>query len=872
MALAVAPALRGQDDPARDSGEPTRLEPINAPGPPSGPSGGPGGTQPGAPPPGVPGQPGSGQPGQPGEQPGQPGGQPAQPAGPAPVVDPDNLPRRRDGLVTMSFVNADVGAVLQALAEIWGETVTPHPELTGTITVVSAKDVTIEESFAIMSSALNVRGFTMVGTLDDDRKVVEIWPKKAVVGRGGPVQVGSDAAAITAGPDVITQVVPLRYIRSKTIADALRGLVTQDASNIVSIDDTNTLVITDSAQNVKRLLEIIATLDTLPEDRRKVEVVTLKNGNASDIQQILTSLYSDPISSLQRRLQGGGGQDPQRAMQAIQMLQAGLIDPSDQVKITADTRTNSLVIYATPEVVEQLKTVIAGLDKDVTQQVVFRSFPLQYAQTEAVVEQLQDVFPQPEGISSGGGLPSFFRRFGGFGRDQGRPGFTSLRENLVVADVRTNSVLVTATPENMLVYEDLIRSLDKPSELQDVLEVVQLEFGDATQIQRTLQQLLRGGGGGGGFFFFLFGGGSRNQDTPLEQLRDVTVVADGQTNSLILSGPNSTLPTVRRMIDALDQPQAQVYISVIIADVTLRDDQQLGVEMSWLKAPGTDDTAETQFNLDSTITQGIRYALVDSEFQALLRALSDRNKVKVLSTPHITTLDNVEAEISIGQQFPFVSSATEQTGGNFRTTTDFKDIVIRLQVTPRVSLGSQMVVLDVNQTIDELVDTLEQGGFEQPLIATRTADTQVMVQSGQTIVIGGIIRDRLAESRVGVPILQDLPIIGGLFRRTRKETERTELMVFMTPFVVTDDEQLDAIRRMRQDQLRENLPQVEQYLRLDQQIGSETPEEPGPAPEEPGPMPPEEPTPRSDTGPQAAAPRVPVARSRGQQAGPSPPA
>ncbi len=842
-------------------GEPTEIAPVNSPRAVSE------GTPPGAPPGqpgGQPGQPG-GQPGQPGGQPGQPGGQPGQPGAGGPVVDPDNLPRRRDMLVSMSFVNADIGAVLQALSEIWGESISPHPELTGAITVVSAKDVTVEESFEIMRSALNVRGFTMVGTLSDDLKMIEIWPRTRAVGRGGDVQVGADPEEVEIGPDVITQVVPLRYVRAKTMAESLKPLIVQESASLVGIDETNTLIITDTSANVRRLLQIISTLDAVPEDRREVAVVALRNGNATEVQSILTSLYADPVGSLQRRLQG---RDPNQAMQVIQMLQAGLIDPSDQVKITADARTNSIVLFATPEVVEQLRTVIAELDKDVTTQVSFRTFQLQFAEAQSMADRLADVFPQPEGISGRSGLPSFFGRFGGFGRQQATPGFTSLRENLVVADVRTNSLLITATPENMLVYEDLIRAMDKPGDLQDVLEVVSLEFAAAQTVQQTLNQLLRGGGGGGGFFFFLFGGGAQQRESPLQQLRDVTVVAEAQSNTLIISGPAASLPQVRRIIQALDQPQAQVYISVIIADITLSDSESLGVEMAWLKAPGEDDRAESVFNLDTAISQGIRYALVGSEFQALLRALSDRNKVKVLSTPHITTLDNVEAEISIGQQFPYVSSATEQTGGNFRTTTEFKDIVIRLQVTPRVSLGSRMVVLDVNQTIDELVDILESGGFEQPLIATRTANTEVMVESGQTIVIGGIIRDRESERSVRVPILGDLPLIGPLFRRSEQSNERTELMVFLTPFVVTTDEQLDRIRRMRQEQVGETLPAINDYLREQEGLREILPEPPGDTPAEPEERPLDEPTP--STEPTARAPRP--ARSLGGQAGPSPPA
>lgn len=780
-----------------------------------------------------------------GEQPGQPG-QPAQPTQPQQhpgATDPDNLPRLRDNLVVMTFENADLSAVLRALSELWGKPIAASPELTGNITVLAPADVTVPESFEIMRSALNVRGFIMQGDLTDDTTVIRILPRKELVGRGGEVQVGRDPATVVQTENVITQVVPLHYVRAATVASALESLISKDNANIVAIDDTNTLIITDQAENVRRLLEVIAAIDDIPQERRELLVIPLENANAQDIQQLLVNIYSDPVGALARQLQGAGRQNPQAQQTIIQMLQAGAIDPTSGVRITADTRTNALVLYGPPEVLAQLEPVVRQLDRNITQQVIFRKFELRYADAASVAEDLNLLFPQPQGSAQA--TPIFFRRRGG-GSDEGRAGFTSLKENLVVPDARTNSLLVTATPDNMRVFEELIRSMDQPTELHQVVEVIPLEFADARQVQQALTQLLRGSSGSRGFFFFLFGG-QRNQDSPLERLREVTVVASQETNALIVTGPSESLPEVRRIIDSLDQPQAQVYISVIIADVTLSDAETLGVEMSWLKAPFSDSSATTDFDLDTNVPQGIRYALVSTEFQALLRALTDRNKVKVLSTPHITTLDNAPATISIGTQFPFPQT-NESSGGTVQTSFDFKDIAIELEVVPRVSLGSQMVVLDVAQTIDELTGTIRQGNSEVPLIATRRADTRVMVESGQTIVIGGIIREREEKLQSGVPVLQDIPILGNLFRRTRTANERTELMVFLTPFVVTTDEQLQRIRLSRQKELAASFPQVEKYLEQQEMYREDRPPEPlAPAPE-PQPLPAPTPVPEASLG------------------------
>lgn len=801
----------------------------------------------------------SGQPAAPGQPSGQSGDQkPTEPQG---STDPENLPRRRDNLIVMTFENADVTAVLRMLSELWGETIYAHPDLKGPMTVLSAKDVTIPESFAIMKAALNVRGFTMVGTLEDESPIIEIWPRKEMVAQGGEVKVGRNPDEVDKDVAVITQVVPLQFIRAKVIADTLSNLVSKDNASLVAIEDTNSVIITDRAENVKRLLEVIGAIDSVPADRRQLELVTLENANATDVQRLLIEIYSDPIGALNRQL--GASRGNQQAQQQVMMLlQAGALDPSDQVKITADTRTNSLVIYGPPEVLTSLKAVIKDLDRNVTQQVIFRKFPLQYADAVALAQNLNTVFQQPMGTTRS--TPSFFRRSSSE-TETGRPGFTQLKENLVIADPRTNSLLVTANPDNMRIFEDLIRSMDQPTQLQQVVEVIQLEFATALTVQRAVQQVLRGTGSSSGFFFFLFGSQGA-QDSPLEQLKDVTIVANTETNSIILTGPSEALPTVRRIIESLDQPQAQVYISVIIADVTLTDQENLGVELSWLAAPGENGQASTALDTDAAIPTGIRYALVSDEFNALLRALSDRNKVKVLSTPHITTLDNVEATISIGTQFPFPQT-NESSGGTVQTSFDFKDIQIELEVTPRVSVASQQVVMDVNQTIDELTGTLRQGTAEVPIIATRRADTKVMVKSGQTIVIGGIIRDRTEKIQTGVPLLQDIPIIGALFRRTRDTTERTELMVFLTPFVVTTDEQLDRIRTSRQNELSTAFPQVGEYIDKQQAYREEAPGVSAVTTPEPTPQPTPQPVPETQQPERSRAaallgPRLPAAPDR----------
>jgi general secretion pathway protein D len=155
------------------------------------------------------------------------------------------------------------------------------------------------------------------------------------------------------------------------------------------------------------------------------------------------------------------------------------------------------------------------------------------------------------------------------------------------------------------------------------------------------------------------------------------------------------------------------------------------------------------------------------------------------------------------------------------------------------------VQLEVQQTIDELVSTVQQGNAVLPVIGSREANTQVMVQSGQTIVIGGIIRDRESKQRTGIPLLQDLPLIGPLFRSTKDVSERAELMVFLTPFVITSDAQLQRIKEQRIKDLSDRFPEVLNYLDNQQSFGEELPAPPAEPTPPPTPQPPTEPVPQA---------------------------
>jgi general secretion pathway protein D len=283
----------------------------------------------------------------------------------------------------------------------------------------------------------------------------------------------------------------------------------------------------------------------------------------------------------------------------------------------------------------------------------------------------------------------------------------------------------------------------------------------------------------------------------LQNLQDVTVTADNRTNTIVVTAPPAAFSAIEALIEQLDQPQPQVFIEVLIVDVTLTKDLQFGVEWHITQKNIFGETNEVTTDLITGTEatkqaggQGLWWGYVSDTFRATLQALARDQKVRVLATPHILAMANVQAQIQIGQQYPVVTSFFPGTVGTPpQISVDLRSIATTLQVTPRVN-NAGYITMDIVQTIDDIGGTVVQAGFTQPIINTRVARTSVMVKDGETVVIGGFMRDKIEETVTGLPVLKDLPVLGHLFRRTEKAKSRTELMVFLTPRIVRTPDEL----------------------------------------------------------------------------------
>jgi type II secretory pathway component GspD/PulD (secretin) len=268
------------------------------------------------------------------------------------------------------------------------------------------------------------------------------------------------------------------------------------------------------------------------------------------------------------------------------------------------------------------------------------------------------------------------------------------------------------------------------------------------------------------------------------QLQDVTINAEPRSNSVLASGPVPRVREVARLLADIDHSRPQVRIRAEMVEVSLTDSDVRGVDLdALLSGRDADARLRTAFGdvLDPS-TLKVHTLQGDLEVTGILAALRERRKAALLSSPEITTLDNQPARIHVGERVPYQRATTETQTGATLAEVEFLDVGVKLEVTPTVSDDSTLYL----QLHSEVSEVLDQSVQNVPRIGTREADTRVMVRHGDTVVIGGLIRDNITRTTKKFPVLGDIPLLGLLFRRDTDVKTKTELLVFIHPCILPD--------------------------------------------------------------------------------------
>lgn len=285
----------------------------------------------------------------------------------------------------------------------------------------------------------------------------------------------------------------------------------------------------------------------------------------------------------------------------------------------------------------------------------------------------------------------------------------------------------------------------------------------------------------------------------------IQVLADKPTNSLIVTGTGRDLGILKDIVRKLDTARRQVYVEAVIMEVSVARLKELGADVTTLfgtQTPARNLTAVAGLNeAPPTFAEIPNIDFTDvSAFnvRAVLRALQSRDDVNILSTPQILTSDNQKAEIVVGENRPFPTGQSQTSGGNTITTIERRDVGITLRLTPQI-LESNQVKLDVFQEISSVSSESQTAGTVALGVVTnkRSATTSVLVGDGQTAVIGGLIRDNEITGERKIPLLGDIPVLGWLFKFRSKRTEKTNLLIFLTPTIVKSPTEMAELREVK---------------------------------------------------------------------------
>ncbi len=285
----------------------------------------------------------------------------------------------------------------------------------------------------------------------------------------------------------------------------------------------------------------------------------------------------------------------------------------------------------------------------------------------------------------------------------------------------------------------------------------------------------------------------------IEDSGDIRIIADEKNNALVILATTAEYRMIEATLQRLDITPLQVLIEVTIAEVTLTDDLRYGLQ--WFFESG--DSAVTFSTLASgavaSAFPGFSYLFSGGDARVVLNALTEITDVRVISSPQLMVLDNQSARLQVGDQVPIATQSAVSIGdpdAPIVNSIQFRDTGVILEVTPRVN-ASGLVVLDVFQEVSDVIATTT-SDIDSPTIQQRSIESTVAVQSGDTVALGGLIRDRNEDSSSGVPLLSSIPLLGNLFKTTQTQVRRTELLVLITPRVVRDrSEALEVTDELR---------------------------------------------------------------------------
>ena len=568
--------------------------------------------------------------------------------------------------------------------------------------------------------------------------------------------------------------------------------------NISSSDRLNAVLVSSDPRNFPIIEKIIAQLDQA-DPQEEIRIYFLKFAEAQSLSDSLRDLFEG----------GDSGRDEDvpwwwRRRDERRGDSAGGFGVQGDVHLVPDTRLNAVLVSTASQNFETIDGLIKRLDVNMPdQEWGTRIYKLEYADAENVANIINNVYQGTNNRSGG-----FFFFVPGRARNQNQG---SLAGNVTAEAYPTlNAVIIsTATQRNFSLITQFVEELDTPTPVgqREVTKLIRLEYANAEDTEDLLEDVWgeESDGERGGFNFgrFLARGGTLEQNDINSLRGQVQVEADNQTNSVLVTTAQRYMGQVEAMIRELDFVRGQVWIDIQILEVTLDESTKLGVELTARERglfgaelrnrnPLVGDFG-AELGLNQEIS-GFNISLATKEYMALLHTLIRENKVQTISTPALLTRDNREATWSSGRRIPFLQSADVTSLADNLTQPlfnyDFIDppVGVTITLTPHIAKSQtaenskRTIGLDISQiTLSNFVEFTD---FNAPITEDSSISAFIDVEDGQQIVVGGMIKEKRQQIESKVPILGDIPFIGGIFKKVETVAENSEVVIIITPHII----------------------------------------------------------------------------------------
>ncbi|KUK14439.1 MAG: General secretion pathway protein D [bacterium 42_11] len=574
---------------------------------------------------------------------------------------------KETGFVTLDFKDIDLEVFIKFVAELTGKNIIVSPAVRGKVTVISPKPVPIKNVYDVFLSILRLNGFTAVKS----GEFIKIIPIKEVRAELGKFVEGK--VKVEPGDELVTQLIPLNYVDAKLAAEMVKVLLSP-FGRLGIYPPTNTIVVSDSASVVSRVVRALEVIDS-PEEERKLEVYKLKYAGANSLAKKLLNIIKE---------------DKSQARFAL-----------NTAMVIADERTNSLILLG----------------------------------SQAQLERIKEILPE----------------------------------------------------------------LDSPAEAgSNLFNVYRLKNAKAEDVAKTLESIVKA----------TTGKGADPQDT-------IIVSPSKETNSLIIMASPERYRMLLPLIQELDKPRKQVLIKALIAEVNLTRLEHRGIDWSTIGGiveSGVLYGASISMGEGGIPSEAISLAEERSAtgiVYAIVNLLKKYNALNILSMPTLLCTENEEASLQVGQVIPQLKSAASSTENPtaINKIYEYKDTGIILKVTPHIS-GEETLRLDIKQVIEDVISPTT---AETPVTTKREINTSTVVKSGQTIMLGGLIQNSTKRVERRTPILGYIPLIGELFKTKITQREKVNLIIFLTPYIIEKPEDL---QKLSQENLmeQEDVKRIEKWL------------------------------------------------------------